>query len=162
MSEEKKAVTQMTPGQERFGRWMIKHVAWLQALIYRLSKGRFLNTFNGGAVVLVRMRRRDTGRYQTLPLVYARDGENVLIAASLGGMSRHPNWYYNLAACPRVVIQIGAQRRKMLAREVEVQEEADAVWAKLDEAYPDFAEYRERATLASRRIPLFVLEPRSE
>ncbi len=162
MNEEKKAVTLMTPGQERFGRWMIKYVARLQVLVYRLSKGKFLNTFNGGAVVLVEMRQRDTGKFQTLPLVYAQDGENVLIAASLGGMSRHPNWYHNLVACPRVVIQIGAERRKVLAREVESQEEADAVWAKLDEAYPDFAEYRERATLSARRIPLFVLEPRTE
>ena len=157
----KKEVELMTPGQERFGRRFIRTIAKVQVFLYRASGGRIAKTFNGGQVALVTMLGRRTGRRITLPLVYAEDGKNILFAASQGGMSTHPIWYHNLVANPDVEIQIGQKRMKCRMREA-TDAEAPALWAKLETVYPDFAEYRERAKLSQRKIPLLIMEPRAE
>ncbi len=148
-----------TEGQERFGKGFIRLLARMQVPVYRLTGGRLWATFNGGPVALFTMKGRRSGRRRTVPLVYARNGEQVIIAASLGGMSRHPVWYHNMMASPEVEVQEGSLRRSMQVRQANSTEE-DALWPKLYEVYPDFAEYRERAGMAGRHIPLLVLDPR--
>lgn len=154
-----KPVEVYTEGQERFGHWFMRVLGPLQATIYRLSGGRLAKTFNGGQVALVTMTGRRSGRKITIPLVYAEDGDNLIFAASKGGMSKHPIWYHNLVACPDVEVQVGAVRSARRMREA-TEEEAPALWAKLEEVYADFAEYRERAKLKQRVIPLLIMEPR--
>ena len=154
-----KEVKAFTPGQERFGRRLIKMVAKLQVFVYRLSGGKLWNTFNGGQVALLTMMGRRSSKLRTLPLVYAKDGDNIIFAASQGGMSKHPIWYHNLVAHPDVDVQVGKQSRQMRMRELEG-EERDQIWPKLDAAYPDFVEYRARAKLNNRVIPLLLMEPR--
>ena len=157
-SDDRSAVKVFTPGQERFGRRIIKVIARLQVLVYLLTGGRVWNRFNGGPVALLKYTGRRSGKYRTLPLVYAEDGENVIFAASQGGMSKHPIWYHNLVANPFVKVQIGSKARKMKMREPEG-DERDRLWSRLDAVYPDFAEYRERAKLNNRVIPLLLMEP---
>ena len=156
---ESEQVQVYTSGQERFGHVFMRVIGPLQVWIYRLSGGRWANTFNGGKVALLTMTGRRSGRKITVPLVYAEDGDNILFAASKGGMSKHPVWYRNLVAYPEVEVQVGAQRSKRRMREAS-EAEAPALWAKLDAVYPDFSEYRERARLKKRVIPLLIMEPR--
>ena len=147
-----------TKQQERFGHAMIKFVAIIQVALYRLSGGRIANRFNGGKVALVTMTGRRTGKRRTLPLVYAMDGNRILFAASEGGMSRHPAWYHNMKANREVEIQVGAQRKMMRVVEAKTSEETK-LWDKLDAAYPDFKEYRLRAKMSNRKIPILVAQP---
>jgi deazaflavin-dependent oxidoreductase (nitroreductase family) len=148
-----------TKEQERYGHFLIKTVAAVQVLLYKLSGGRIANTFRGGKVILATMTGRKTGKRRTLPLVYAMHGKRVILAASEGGMSRHPSWYHNMKANPEVEIQIGPERRMMRVVEAKVSEEK-ALWEKLDAAYPEFKEYRLRAKMSNRKIPILVAEPR--
>lgn len=148
-----------TEKQERFGRMIIKLVAPVQVLLYRLSRGRIANTFNGGRVALVTMVGRRSGKRRTLPLVYAEDKGRIIFAASQGGMSRHPLWYHNIMAYPEIEIQIGATRRMMHVTLAKAAEESK-LWGKLDKAYPDFNEYRMRAKMNNRKIPLLIASPR--
>ena len=157
---EPEPIEAMTPRQERFGRWMIRHVARWQAVVYQLSKGRWGRRFLGaGQVGLLTFTGRRSGRRRTVPLVYARDGERVFLAASQGGMSTHPMWYHSLRESPEVWFQIGAEKRAMRVREVDDDAERQRGWRQLCAVYPAFDEYRRRAALSERAIPLLALEP---
>jgi deazaflavin-dependent oxidoreductase (nitroreductase family) len=48
-----------------------------------------------------------SGRRHVAPLSYLADGERYVVAAAGGGTGDHPDWYYNLLANPRVIIEIG-------------------------------------------------------
>jgi deazaflavin-dependent oxidoreductase (nitroreductase family) len=77
-----------------------------------------------------------------------------VVAASYGGAPVHPAWYHNLVADPRVRLQDGVQRLRVLAREATAAERAP-VWEAADAVWPDFASYRRSAT--PREIPLVLL-----
>ena len=48
-----------------------------------------------------------SGTHRYTPLVFARDGQNVVLIASKGGYPKNPAWFYNLKANPDTTIQIG-------------------------------------------------------
>ncbi len=87
---------------------------------------------------------------------YVRDGDNVVIIASKGGHPRHPAWFHNLRANPAAEVQIGPERRAVLAR-VATPGERERLWPKVVEAYAGYDVYQRRT---EREIPLVVLEPR--
>jgi F420H(2)-dependent quinone reductase len=97
-----------------------------------------------------------SGQRRTAPLVYLRDGDDVVIVASKGGYPRHPAWFHNLRAHPDTSVQIGGERRAVHAR-VATAEEHQRLWPKAVEVYAGYADYQERTT---RQIPLVVLERR--
>ena len=84
--------------------------------------------------------------------------KNVVIVASKGGFSESPQWYFNLKANPAAKIQIGSTVREMKAHEASPEEVAKA-WPSLVKIYSDFDEYKIRADMCNREIPLIVLTP---
>jgi deazaflavin-dependent oxidoreductase (nitroreductase family) len=98
---------------------------------------------------------RVTGEAHTVPLLYLRDGESMVVVASYGGRDRHPEWYLNLLASSSVTVQVGRSRRRMVARKASV-EERRSWWPRVVEAYSDYAVYQTRT---EREIPLVVLAP---
>lgn len=80
------------------------------------------------------------------------------VVASQGGAPKHPVWYHNLVADPRVELQDGLVRQDMNAREVTGEEKA-LWWQRAVEAFPDYADYQLKT---DRQIPVFVLEPATE
>ena len=56
---------------------------------------------------------------RTIPLVYVRDGENLVLVASKGGYPKNPAWFHNLVAHPDTTVQVGSQRRQVHARVAE-------------------------------------------
>jgi F420H(2)-dependent quinone reductase len=97
-----------------------------------------------------------SGVSRTTPLIYLRDGEDLVVIASKGGNERHPAWFHNLRANPGTTVQVGAEQRPVHAR-VATPEERARLWPRAVEAYPDYARYQERT---EREIPIVVLEPR--
>jgi len=154
----KKPVEAFTPGQERFGRFTIRIIGRVTVWIYRLSRGRLLNRFLGGPVALVTTTGRRSGKKRTTPVVYCLKGDNVILVASQGGMSKHPLWYLNMKANPEVRLQIGGQARQMMVRRLEGKEEEEA-WRDAYQVYPAYEEYRQRAGMRNRQIPILLLEP---
>ncbi|MGW7293627.1 nitroreductase family deazaflavin-dependent oxidoreductase [Streptomyces xiamenensis] len=96
-----------------------------------------------------------SGRIRKSPLMRVEHDGRYAVVASLGGAPKHPVWYHNVVADPRVELQDGPVRQDMVAREV-TGEEKDVWWARAVEAYPDYADYQEKT---DRVIPVFVLEP---
>ena len=79
-----------------------------------------------------------------------------MIVASKGGMSQHPLWYRNLEANPRCEVEIGSERRPMLARVADEAEKRE-LWPKLVALYRDYDDYQART---ERDIPVVILDPR--
>jgi deazaflavin-dependent oxidoreductase (nitroreductase family) len=99
-----------------------------------------------------------SGRLRKTPLMRVEHDGSYVVVASLGGAPKHPVWYYNVVADPRVELQDGPVRQDMVAREVTGDEKA-VWWVRAVEAYPDYAVYQ---TKTEREIPVFVLEPAAE
>ncbi len=124
-------------------------------VLYRRSGGRLGNTVKGAPVLLLDHVGRKSGRARTAPLLYLRDGEDVVIVASRGGSDAMPAWWLNLQAKPTATVQIGSERRHVLAREASAEEKAK-LWLSLVEMYPDYEIYQRRT---QREIPVVILSP---
>ena len=98
---------------------------------------------------------RTTGEQRTNPLIFGRDGDDVVLVASKGGAPRHPGWYRNLRANPEAEIQVMGDRWRVRARDAEG-EERERLWELMNELWPHYDEY---ATRTDREIPVVVLEP---
>lgn len=154
MSEETKP---FTPGQEKFGSWLINRVGRLQTTVYELTGGRVWNKFLGGPVAILSVVGRKSGQLRKVPLLFLQHGDDIVMTASKGGMSTLPVWYYNVAAADTVDIQVGSQKKTYTMREADEQEEA-LLWPKLEEMYPDYKDYRARVE-GVRTIPVLIFSP---
>ena len=56
----------------------------------------------GLPVIIVTNRGRKTGAIRKTPLMKAKDGNSYILVASMGGAPKHPLWYHNLKAEPKV------------------------------------------------------------
>jgi deazaflavin-dependent oxidoreductase (nitroreductase family) len=56
-------------------------------------------------VILLTTKGRRSGREHVTPLNFTRDGDNIVVIASKGGSSTHPDWYMNLVANPDVTVE---------------------------------------------------------
>jgi len=123
---------------------------------YRANAGRLGGSWEGRDLLLLTTTGRRSGRPHTKPMVYTRDGDRLLVYASKGGAPRHPDWYLNLAADPRVVVEVGPNRYEAIATPLEGAER-DREFAAQAARNPVFADY-ERKT--RRVIPVVALTPR--
>jgi deazaflavin-dependent oxidoreductase (nitroreductase family) len=93
-----------------------------------------------------------SGRSHTVEVGAVPDGDTLLVVASAGGAPRHPAWYHNLVANPRVTID---GRRTAIAVAAAGEERDRLFDAVLAEA-PGYADYQRRT---SRVLPVVVLHP---
>ena len=143
-----------TQKQEKLGSWIIRKVGRWQTTVYELTGGRLWNTFLGGPVAILTTVGRKSGLVRKVPLLFLKHGDEVVITASKGGMSKLPIWYYNVAAADTVDIQVGADKRTYRMREANAEEET-LLWPKLEAMYPNYKEYRAR-TEGVRNIPVLI------
>jgi F420H(2)-dependent quinone reductase len=137
----------------------------LNVRLFRATGGRLGSRWRVGRkflrgvpVCLVTTTGRRSGLERTVPLLYLRDGDDVVVVASQGGMPRHPDWYHNLVADSTVRIELPGSMVDAVARVADAAERA-RLWPMLVELYPSFAVYQERA---DREIPVVVCSPRRD
>jgi F420H(2)-dependent quinone reductase len=121
---------------------------------YRLSGGRLGGKFRGAPVLLLHHVGRKSGRERTSPLLYLGDGDDLVIVASNGGARRHPVWWLNLRESPATTVEVGSEKRAVVARQASPEEKA-RLWPRLVEMYAPYADYQKRT---SREIPVAILE----
>lgn len=129
----------------------------INTVLYRLSGGRLGGRIKGAPVLLLDHVGRKSGHKRTTPLLYLVDGDSLVIVASRGGSDAMPAWWLNLQANPSTTVQVGRERRSVLARQATI-EEKSALWPRLVEMYGDYAVYQTRTT---REIPVIILSPAS-
>ncbi|GAA5008243.1 nitroreductase/quinone reductase family protein [Streptomyces siamensis] len=121
---------------------------------FRAGGGRVGGPFEKARLLLLTTTGVRTGAPHTTPLGYYPDGgEQVLVIASAGGAPRHPDWYRNLLARPRVTVEDGVFVYEAKAHVLE-RPERDRVFARAVEADPGWAEYQAKT---DRVIPVVAL-----
>jgi deazaflavin-dependent oxidoreductase (nitroreductase family) len=125
--------------------------------LYRATDGRIGHRVPGAPpMLLLDHVGAKSGAKRTSPLVYIRDGEDVVLVASKGGYPKNPGWFYNLKANPDTEVQVGSEHRPVRAH-VANAEERKRLWPMALKVYGGYADYQKRT---EREIPLVVLEPR--
>src|SRR3712207_5470809 len=121
----------------RVGAGLIRSLLWrVDRTLYRLTNGRLLST--GPAIfptLLLTTVGRRSGRARTVPLLYVRDGERLVVGTVSQGRRRRPAWVVNLRAEPRALVRRGATTRAYRAR-VAVADEVARLWPRLVAIYP--------------------------
>jgi len=139
-----------------YGDFIIKWMSRLNTFMYRRNKGEGLGgNFQGIPVAILTTKGRKTGEPRDSPLYFHQDGDKVIVAASKGGSDKHPMWYLNLKADPKVKVQIKDEVLQLTARDA-TDEERALYWPKLVEMYPTYDDYQ---SWTERKIPLVVCEP---
>jgi F420H(2)-dependent quinone reductase len=136
---------------------VLRRVMGGHTAVYRATRGVIGHKVPGSPpVLLLDHVGAKSGAHRTSPLVYARDGDDLVIVASKGGYAKHPAWFHNLRAHPDTTVQVGSDKRAVHAR-VATAQEREHLWSLALKTYSGYAGYQERT---DREIPLVVLEPR--
>jgi deazaflavin-dependent oxidoreductase (nitroreductase family) len=133
-----------------------RYLGALHRFLYRASGGRIGGRLWNLPVVLLTTTGRHTGKRRTVPLCALRDGDDVIVIASYGGLDRPPAWWLNLKANPQAELQDGRARRAVTARNAAPDERA-RLWAEVTARAPGYLGYERRTT---REIPVVILQPR--
>lgn len=121
---------------------------------FRANSGKVGGQFANLPVLLLTMTGAKSGKSRTTPLVYSKDGDRIVVIASMGGAPNNPDWYHNLVAHPMVEVEIGSERFPVKAV-VTKGEERERLFNAQAKQMPMFADYQKKT---SRQIPVFVLE----
>ena len=141
-----------TKASDTFIKWMSK----VNTYFYKRSGGEgFGSDFQGIPVALLTTTGRKSGEPRISPLYFHRDGDTVVVAASKGGSDKHPMWYLNLKANPKVQVQIKKEILDLTARDA-TEDERAKYWPRLVEMYPT---YEDSKAWTDRVIPLVICEP---
>lgn len=133
-----------------------KTLSSIHTLAYRLTGGRVGRRLVANDMLLLTTRGRKTGRPHTIPLLYLRDGDNLVVIASWGGRPDHPHWYANLVAHPDATVQIRGNRWEATADSMSP-EDREQWWPAIVQAHHGYATYQTRT---NRQIPVVRLRPR--
>ena len=126
----------------------------IHTTLFQLTRGRIGRHARGMDYLLLTTTGRRSGKKHTVPLLYLRDGSNLVAIASFGGKPRHPDWFHNLTRDPNVTVQVGGDRLAAMARVADAEERA-RLWPQAVAVWPDYEAYQRRT---ERLIPVVILE----
>jgi F420H(2)-dependent quinone reductase len=133
----------------------VRRLSRLHSFLYRLTGGVLGRRLAGNDMLLLTTRGRSTGRGHTVPLLYLKDNDTLVVIASWGGRPHHPHWYRNLIADPGATVQVRSKSWPVRARTADPQERA-AWWPRVIAAYEGYRTYQ---SLTARVIPVVLLDP---
>ena len=130
-----------------------------QVELYESSNGTQGTTLRdtGLPVIVVTHTGNKTRAIRKTPLMKVKDGVNYVLVGSVGGAPANPVWVNNLRANPNVEIRDLSVVQPMKVREVTDGAERARLWKLAVAAFPPYEEYQAKTT---RRIPVFVAEPK--
>ena len=135
-------------------------ISWVaeQVELYERTNGAEGTTLRdtGLPCIIVTNMGNKSGAVRKTPLMRVADGDNYVLVASWGGAPKHPVWYYNLKADPKVEIRDIDKVQTMNVREVTDETEKNRLWDIAVQAYPPYHDYQEKT---DRVIPVFIAEP---
>ncbi|WP_113704122.1 nitroreductase/quinone reductase family protein [Nonomuraea lactucae] len=120
---------------------------------FRANGGRLSGPFADARMILLTTTGVRSGARHTAPVGYLPDGERILVIGSAGGSPRHPDWYHNLVAYPRVTVEDGVFTYEAEATVLDGAER-DRLFARAAEADPGWAGYQAKA---ERVLPVVAL-----
>lgn len=130
--------------------WVAKHIKE-----YVESGGEKGHLWQGAPTLLLTTRGRKTGILRRTALIYGRDGDSCVVVASIGGGPKHPKWYLNLVADPKVELQVGPDIISGRARTA-LGDDRTRLWSEMAEIWPQYNQYQEKT---KRQIPVVIIDP---
>jgi deazaflavin-dependent oxidoreductase (nitroreductase family) len=108
--------------------------------IRELKDGRVMAAVYGLPILALHSVGAKSGQPRISPLVYVRDGDDVMLIGTNFGQPKHPGWTANLLAHPGAEVEIGPVRLAVHATMVD-----DDTWARMFPefvaVYPGYANY---------------------
>jgi deazaflavin-dependent oxidoreductase (nitroreductase family) len=139
-------------GSTRVGVWSIgKLISPFQRWVIRTTRGRV--TLARNPVLLLTAIGRRSGQPRTIPLLYLRDGDNLIVCNVRPPGERRNPWPLNVRANPEVTIRISGVAERRRAREPQP-EELERLWPRLVALWPPY----ERFFVRTHERAVFVLE----
>jgi F420H(2)-dependent quinone reductase len=128
----------------------------LHATLYEFSGGRFVpRWFAGAPVMVLKTVRRRSGREQSTPVLYLRDGDVLVVLAANAGAYQAPAWWLNLQESGAAEVVIGRNHIRVRPREL-TGPERERLWRAFVGMYPQAEDY---TRFTNRDLPLIALEP---
>jgi deazaflavin-dependent oxidoreductase (nitroreductase family) len=129
---------------------------WNKSMIdeFHAKAGKGVGHF-GDKLLLLTTRGAKTGQLRTTPVVYHRDGNRYVIAASKSGAPSNPAWYHNLVRHREAEVEVGTEKFKVRATPIAKGPERDRLYEAHGE---NFAAFRDYPRQTKRVIPVVVLE----
>jgi len=136
------------------GAWMLENG---HRALLAVTGGRFPRRMLGMQTLELYTTGRKSGqRRGTLLTAPVYGPDQVVVVASKGGHSDHPDWYKNLVANPEVDITVDEVTTPMLARTATAEEKTQ-LWPQITRVNPGYDGYQKRT---DRDIPVVILTPR--
>ena len=125
--------------------------------IAHLRQGRVMAAVYGFPMLMLHTIGARSGQPRSSPLLYVRDGDDLMLLGTNFGQAKHPAWTANLLAHPEAAVEIGPVRLKVDASLVD-----DATWERVFPSfvavYPGYADYLgRREGLPPRMFRLVVV-----
>ena len=121
---------------------------------FRANDGVVGGDFAGWPLVLITTTGAKTGQERISPLVYTKDGDDIVIIASKGGAPTSPDWYHNIVKTPSVKVELPGNTFEATATVHDSGAERDRLFKVQADQMNNFYEY-EKAT--TRTIPVVTL-----
>jgi deazaflavin-dependent oxidoreductase (nitroreductase family) len=128
---------------------------------FRANGGRVGGMWTGTTLILIHHVGARSGTERVTPVACSPRGKGrFAIWAANGGSPRHPDWYHNLRAHPRITVEVGTETFPVLAEELGATARAElwpklvAEWPKPVPGSPDLGAAQAATT---RQIPVFML-----
>ncbi len=140
------------------GSWTIRRLMPLDRKVMLKTEGRLTALGPIGApTMLLETTGRKSGAKRLSPLLFARDGDSIIVVGSNFGQDHHPAWTGNLMANPAAVVKAGGTTVPVTAKLLDG-DEAEAAYKKMTEVANVYSVYRGRT---ARSIRVFRLTPTS-
>ncbi len=120
---------------------------------FRHNGGVVGGPFAGKPILLLHTVGAKTGLPRVNPLMFAQDGDRLVVVASKGGAPTNPGWYYNVLAHPQLTVEVGSEKFLVKATVAE-EPERSRLYKKMIEVMAAFADYQQKTR---RIIPAIVL-----
>ena len=135
------------------GAWVLEHC---HRAVLKLTGGRYPKTFLGMQPVELHVTGRKSGqRHATMLTAPICEEDRIVLVASKGGATDHPQWYKNLVVNPDVELTVDGRTRPMRARTASPAEKAE-LWPRIVSAYKGYDGYQRNT---DRDIPVVICEP---
>jgi deazaflavin-dependent oxidoreductase (nitroreductase family) len=122
--------------------------------LIKVRDGRFLAGLYGFPFCTLHTTGAKSGQPRQSPLLYVRDGDDVMLLGTNFGQAKHPAWTANLLAHPDAAVEVGPVRLAVRAELVDDQTH-ERLFPSFVAVYPGYADYLgRREGLAPRMFRL--------
>ena len=142
----------------RFNSW------WLSKLLYKIDpivmkrsggKRSLTSSLTGLPVLILKVKGAKSGLVRRTPLVGLFNKGKIILIASYFGKSKHPAWYHNIKANPKVQVEFKGIEKDYRAFEAQGKER-QKYWELAENFFVGYKNYKKLA--GDRQIPVMVLE----